>query len=147
MLRMSCTTCVTHRRRAARILLSLHVIDAVRVCLACGVNVHRLVPVSASCCPLHMFARFLCLHYNNVQTSSHTIDNHLSIRTHTHLGIHARPISREPHLRILSQAVYKISRNISGVLSETKGLGGGAAETFFSSAFPFPHFPLQQMSQ
>lgn len=51
----------------------LHVIDAVKVCLACGANVHRLVPVSESCCPLHMSARFLCLHYVNVQTSSHTM--------------------------------------------------------------------------
>jgi len=62
---------------------SMHVIDAVRVCLACVVNVHPLVPVSESCCPLHMFTMFLCLHYINVQTSSHTMTT-ICQYTHTH---------------------------------------------------------------
>lgn len=40
---MSHTTCVTHRWHAAHILPSMHVIDAVKVCLACVANVHPLV--------------------------------------------------------------------------------------------------------
>lgn len=44
--------------------------------------------------------------------------------------MHARK-AVSPRLLTIFQAVYKISRKINGVLTETKGLGGGAAETFF----------------
>lgn len=109
---------------------SLHVIDAVKACLACGVNVHHLVPVSESCCPLHMFARFLCLYYMNVQTSSHTMTT-ICRYAHKHSRRRARPKSCKPRLLTIFQAVYEISRKINGVLTETKGLGGSSWNFFF----------------
>lgn len=53
--------------------------------------------------------------------------------THTHTHQHANPKRCELRLLTISQAVYKFSRKINEVLTETKGLGGGAAEHFFLS--------------
>ena len=55
-----------------------------------------------------------------------------SVNRHTNTHRHARPKRSELHLLTIFQAVYKVSRKINGVLTETKDLGGGAAELFFS---------------
>lgn len=54
-------------------------------------------------------------------------DNHLSIHTHSHMHTPKHCLLR---LLTISKAAYKVSRKINGVLTETKGLGGGAAELF-----------------
>lgn len=90
MLHTSNTTCIAH---AAEILQSVDIIDAIKVCVPCVLNVHPLVPVSEPCCPLHMFTMFLCLYYMNVHTGSHTMTaicqyTHTHIHKHTHSWVH-----------------------------------------------------------
>lgn len=134
---MDPTTCVTQHGDAAHTLASMHVIDAVKVCLACVVNVQPLVPVSESCCPLHMFC---CVSLPPLHECANQLsynDNHLSIRTQTLTHTHHKRC--EPRLPTIFQAVYKVSRKINGVLYRDKRPGRRSSWTFCL----FPHFPLQ----
>lgn len=116
----------------------LHVIDAVKVCLACGANVHRLVPVSESCCPLHMSARFLCLHYMNVQTSSHTMTT-ICRYTHQH-ACTLEKLGAPPHNNIPS-CLQNQEKNQWSSDRDKEAWEEEQLKLFFFLFCLFPHFP------
>lgn len=127
------------RSRCACYYRGPHAIDAGKVCLACGANVHRLLPVSESCCPLRVSARFLRLHYVNVQTSAHTM---------TTICRYARQHACTPRKAgcPASQQYSKLSLEPGGEerrkkSMETKGAWEEEQLKLFFFSVCFPHFP------